>query len=142
MLRSRVLKYRMASDQTGIAADRRSFVAAQPTPAELLLAYAVLAAGDVLLTTWILSLGGIELNAIADRVLQQFGPPGLAVLKLATMVVVLACVSAIWLKSERTGRRVAAWGVGLSMLPIVVAVVQLGAKFSPLAMPMRSQLGM
>lgn len=100
---------------------------------ELTLAYIALAGLDVALTAWILALGGVELNGLADRVLQRFGTPGLAGYKVLTVLVVLSCVALVWQRSAVSGRRLAEWAVALSLFPIVVALVQLGARFSPLA---------
>ena len=100
---------------------------------ELALAYIALAGLDVALTAWILALGGVEVNALADRVLQRFGTPGLAGYKVLTVLVVLSCVALVWQRSASRGRRLAEWAVVLSLFPIVVALVQLGARFSPLS---------
>ena len=50
---------------------------------------------DLLLTKVILSLGGRELNPLADLVLRQFDTPGLAALKYSTIIIVVLTFAAL-----------------------------------------------
>jgi hypothetical protein len=89
--------------------------------------YLALAAGDVLLTSLILELGGVELNSLADWVHGQGGMFGLSVLKFATVAVVVVCCEAIARRNARTGGRLAEWAVAISAIPVAVAGAQLVA---------------
>ena len=93
--------------------------------AELYAAYLVLAVLDVCFTHLILTMGGWEVNGIAANVLAQWGTPGLAALKGFTVVIVLACCQALRAKRERLSVRLAEWAVAISMIPVVVAGVQI-----------------
>jgi hypothetical protein len=78
--------------------------------------YIALAAADVLLTTLILSVGGVELNAIARVAFSEGGITAAAFLKFSTVCFVLiAC--------EIVGRRRHQWGVGLAHVAVMVSIV-------------------
>ncbi|MCC6285711.1 MAG: hypothetical protein IT439_10535 [Phycisphaerales bacterium] len=100
--------------------------AARPSRDSLLLAWYVGLAGlDVLCTSAILLLGGIEVNALAARVLDAAGVPGLAGLKIATVVIVLACWRAVRARSAAAASHLAEWCVILGAVPVVLGASQL-----------------
>lgn len=84
--------------------------------------YITLAVMDVLLTSLILRLGGIEMNWVAAwviekaRAIEATGLTGMTLFKFATVFFVLvAC--------EIVGRRHAAWGSKLSRIAVLISVV-------------------
>lgn len=97
--------------------DRRAFQ-------RLYVAIAIVALTDVVLTTRILQLGGVELNHIANAVLQQMGVVGLAMLKLLSVLVVILCCQLIARRDDRKAARLAEWGVALNFFPVAVGFVQ------------------
>ncbi len=89
---------------------------------------------DVFLTARILDMGGFEVNAIADRVLQAGGVPGLLVLKLASFLVVVAICEYIASRGDRRAVRLAEAGIALNALPVGVGAAQLALALTPLLM--------
>ncbi len=89
--------------------------------------YLILATFDIVFT-WIIiaSLGGSELNVLADWVIRSHGLPGMIVLKFASLLlVVLICE---WIHSRRpaVSRGLITAAIGLSLVPVVVGGVILG----------------
>ncbi|HVZ93096.1 MAG TPA: hypothetical protein VG797_01155 [Phycisphaerales bacterium] len=101
--------------------------------------YVALAAADVLLTWFILTmdhvylpgvgepLKGMELNVIADRVWHAGGSTGLVALKFASVFYVLIACEFIGRRQFITGRRLAKWAAVLNAVPVVVGGAQLAA---------------
>ena len=83
------------------------------------------AALDVMFTTMVLYLGGIEVNGVANLLIESHGVRGMVILKFSAVVLVVAICQWIGLRDRRLGRRVALAGVALNVLPVVVASVQL-----------------
>jgi hypothetical protein len=107
-----------------------------PARDSLMLAWYVALAGlDLLCTSAILLLGGIEVNALAARVLDAAGVPGLAVLKVASVGVVLGCWLAIRRRSASAAARLAEWCVILGAVPVVIGASQLALFASGLIVP-------
>ncbi len=89
--------------------------------------YIALATMDVLLTTLILGKGGQELNSVAAWVFNTHGVPGASVYKFATVgLVVVACELAGRHRSGSLGRFLAHAAVVISLIPVVIATVELG----------------
>ncbi len=92
----------------------------------LYCAYVVLAALDVMLTVRILSLGGAEVNAIAQWVLHHGEVAGLVVFKFVAVALVLVICETVGHVRETTGRRLAEWAVALTSIPVAVGAIQMG----------------
>lgn len=89
--------------------------------------YIALAAMDVLLTTLILAKGGVELNKLAAWLFSTHGLAGASALKFGTvMVVLVACELAGRHRSGTMGRTLAHAAVIVSLIPVMIATVQLG----------------
>jgi hypothetical protein len=87
--------------------------------------YLLVAVADIVITWIILTHGGRELNTIAAWAWSGWGAAGLAVLKFATVALVVVICELIAELSEVAGRRLAQWAVILSMTPIVFVAAQL-----------------
>lgn len=89
--------------------------------------YIALAAMDVLLTTLILAKGGVELNKLAAWVFSALGVPGASAYKFGTvMVVLVACELAGRHRTGSLGRGLAHVAVAVSLVPVMIATVELG----------------
>ncbi|MDX1565005.1 MAG: hypothetical protein R3236_06340, partial [Phycisphaeraceae bacterium] len=73
----------------------------------------------------VLYLGGIEVNGLANRLIESHGLPGMVVLKISAVVLVVGICQWIGQRDQRLGRRVGLAGVALNILPVAVASVQL-----------------
>lgn len=87
---------------------------------------------DVFLTARILDLGGTEVNAIANHVLEHAGVPGLLVLKLTSFLIVVAICEFIAARHDRRAVLLAQAGIVLNALPVSVGAAQLALAFAPL----------
>ena len=83
---------------------------------------------DIMLTATIIArLGGVEVNGIAQRVIELGGLPGLIAFKFAIVVAVVAIWEYIARRQPATGKRLAEWAVALSSVPVVLGLVQIAA---------------
>lgn len=86
--------------------------------------YLAACALDILFTSIILTLGGMELNTVADRVLQAWGLPGMILFKLATIALVLLICEYVGRQKPETGRCLAVASIVISAFPVAVALTQ------------------
>lgn len=84
---------------------------------------------DVMMTWVVLSVGGTEVNAIADRAQRHAGLPGLLVLKFSVIALVLLICEFVGSRRPPIGRSIAHLAVGLNALPVVAAFAQLALFF-------------
>ena len=87
--------------------------------------FVLLASLDIMLTWVVLTLGGQEVNVLADSILQHRGLPGLIVYKFALVVFVVVMCEQVGRKRRKTGRSLAEWSIAISTIPLVVALVQI-----------------
>lgn len=83
--------------------------------------YVALAMADVLATWTILSLGGVEVNGVAAWILAQWGITGITAFKCATVMMVVLAIEGVGARRESLGRRLSAFAVLVSMMPVCVA---------------------
>ena len=89
--------------------------------------WAIIAAALDVICTWvILSSGGAELNAIANRVIQLGGLPAMVTFKFAIIALVITICEVIGRRQQLAGRRLAITAVALNSFPVVVGAGQLG----------------
>lgn len=69
---------------------------------------------------------GVEVNALANEVIERWGVPGMAVFKFALVVLVIGVCELIGRRRDAAGRRLAEWAVAITAIPVVVAAVQIG----------------
>ncbi|MEK6702920.1 MAG: DUF5658 family protein [Planctomycetota bacterium] len=87
--------------------------------------YIIAATLDILCTYTILVLGGVEVNAIANRVIQSAGLPGMIAYKFIGVAFVLAVCEFVGRRKHHIGKRLAIAAIAISAFPVVVAVSQL-----------------
>lgn len=84
------------------------------------LALIFVSALDLILTYVVILIGGIEVNPIANAVLQSPADfHGLIVYKFVIVVSVVLICEYISRHADTTGRRLAGWAVGISAFPVV-----------------------
>ncbi|MBX3323566.1 MAG: hypothetical protein KF757_11310 [Phycisphaeraceae bacterium] len=89
--------------------------------------YVLAATLDILMTTIVMThFDAIEVNLIAAHLIERFGFVGLIPLKFATVVLVVLICEYVGRERHMTGQRVAITAVGLSSLPVVAALAQVG----------------
>lgn len=87
--------------------------------------YVFLASLDIMLTWIILHLEGVELNFVADRVIERWGLPGLTAFKFGLVMLVVCICEIVGRRRDRTGRKLAEWAVAVTTIPVVLSFVQL-----------------
>ncbi|MBC7834622.1 MAG: hypothetical protein H7Y88_05915 [Phycisphaerales bacterium] len=80
-----------------------------------------------------------EVNTIADRAIALFGFWGLIGLKFATVVVVVLICEYVGRRRHATGRRVAAWAIAISAIPVIIAAAQVMV-LKPKSRPLERQI--
>ncbi len=91
----------------------------------LYILYVFVSALDILCTWRILRADGIEVNVLANWVIDQHDIRGLAVFKFLTVVVVILICEVIGRRRYETGAKLARWAVVLSAFPVVIGAAQL-----------------
>ena len=87
--------------------------------------YILVSSLDLIMTNTVMHhFGAREVNTIADKAIEHFGFWGLIGLKFLTVVVVVYICEHIGRKRPELGRKVAAWAVAISAIPVVVAAIQ------------------
>jgi hypothetical protein len=76
---------------------------------------------DVMLTWVVLYYGGREANALADAVIHHLGLPGLVAFKFALVLLVIILCEVVGRKRPRTGQKLAAAGIAITLVPVVIA---------------------
>lgn len=82
------------------------------------------------MTYVVLSLGGREVNALANAVLQWLGWHGMVGYKFALIVLVICLCEIIGRRDDKWGRRLGAMGIGLTWVPIILAFALLAGKLA------------
>ena len=86
---------------------------------------AVVAVLDVLVTWFILELGGSELNPIADYMIQRAGFLGISLLKIGSLFVVLMAVELLSQRRLRLARRLTVFWLAMWTFPPLFGAMQL-----------------
>ncbi len=100
---------------------------AQPSPNVLYPYLLLIALADVYFTARILDLGGSEINAFANQILQHAGVLGLLTLKLTSVLIVFLTCDYIARRGDRRALRLAQIGIAINIFPVVVGGSQLAA---------------
>jgi hypothetical protein len=87
-----------------------------------LILHPVLFARDVTMT----ESRGAEANALADWFIQRWDVPGMVAFKFVLVVVVVVLCEVIGRHRDSIGRRLAEWAVAVTVIPVLVALVQMG----------------
>jgi len=87
--------------------------------------YVLFSALDIMMTWIILHLDGVELNVLADWVIELGGLPAMVFYKFVLVMLVVAICEVVGRRRERLGRRLAKWSVAITVIPVAVAFAQL-----------------
>lgn len=82
---------------------------------------------DIVVTHFILQLGGHEVNILADRLIERFGVWGLVALKYGTVVLVVLICEAVGRTRPRVGRALARAAVVISAFPVGLGLLKVYA---------------
>jgi hypothetical protein len=69
---------------------------------------------------------GAEENVVAGWVIEHWDVPGMVAFKFALVVVVVVLCEVIGRHRDSIGRRIAEWAVAVTVIPVLVALVQMG----------------
>lgn len=105
--------------------DRRPFLRRPALYPVLYTWYVFVSALDILFTWRILRANGVEVNVLANWVIDQHDIRGLVVFKFLTVVVVILICEVVGRRRHETGAKLARWAVVLSAFPVVVGAAQL-----------------
>lgn len=89
------------------------------------LFFVIVSAWDLIYTWVILSMGGREVNVIANAVLNAHGYTGMVAFKFTLVVLVVLLCELIGRRNDRTGRRLAIWAAAVTCFPVAFAIAQL-----------------
>lgn len=89
------------------------------------LFFVIVSAWDLIYTWVILSMGGREINVLANAVLHAHGYTGMVAFKFALVVLVVVLCEVIGRRNDRTGRRLAIWAAGVTCFPVAFSLAQL-----------------
>lgn len=87
--------------------------------------FTLLSALDVMLTWYVLQMGGREANPLAEVVLQIGGLNGLIVLKFGVLVLVVLICEFIGRRRWDLGRRLVHWAIAINCIPVAAALLQI-----------------
>ena len=87
--------------------------------------FVFVSAADIVLTWFILLLGGSEVNVIADAVIAYAGLKGILIYKFCLMILVVLSCEVIGRRRPRPGRNLARAAIAISAIPVVLSIVQL-----------------
>ena len=87
--------------------------------------FVLVSALDVMFTWIVLHAGGREANALAAAVLRRYGLEGMVLFKFALVFFVIVLCEIIGRRNLKAGRALATAAVGLTCVPLVVAVMLL-----------------
>ena len=83
---------------------------------------------DVFLTFVVLELGGREVNALAEWVIDNLGLAGMTFYKFAIVAFVILLCQLVGRLRPNTGRRLAEWAVALTFVPVVFTATMLATE--------------
>ncbi|MBU0616708.1 MAG: hypothetical protein KKI02_03225 [Planctomycetes bacterium] len=98
------------------------FLAALDIMLTYLILHPVLFPRDVTMT----ESRGAEENVVAGWVIERWDVPGMVVFKFVLVAVVVVLCEVIGRHRDATGRRIAEWAVAVTVIPVLVALVQMG----------------
>ena len=84
---------------------------------------------DIVLTYIILSMGGREVNPLADVVLEYYGHPGMVIYKMSIFIFVVVMCEVIARHEVKKGLWLARAGIAISAFPVVWSTLLLGSRF-------------
>jgi hypothetical protein len=82
---------------------------------------------DIILTRVILFFSGVEMNPIAQMVIEKFGVPGMAVFKFAVVSFVIIVCEIVGRTRRMTAQKLAVFAVLITAFPVVWSCVLVGS---------------
>ncbi len=89
--------------------------------------FVFISAVDVVLTWFILLLGGIEVNPVADAVIANAGLQGILIYKFCLVLVVVLSCEVVGRRKPWVGRNLARVAIAITAIPVVLSIAQLVA---------------
>jgi hypothetical protein len=87
--------------------------------------YVLVSALDVLFTAVLLHFGGREVNMLANWVLARWDLAGMILFKFVLVAFVICICEIVGRKHPRVGRDLGHWAVGITCIPVILAILQL-----------------
>ena len=87
--------------------------------------FVLISAADIVLTWFILLLGGKEVNALADAVIAYAGLKGILTYKFCLVILVVIICEIVGRRRPRLGRNLARAAIVITAMPVVLSIVQL-----------------
>ena len=87
--------------------------------------FVFISALDVILTWFILLLGGSEVNLLADAVIASTGLQGILIYKFCLVLIVIMICEVVGRRRPKRGRNLAIAAIAISALPVVASIAQL-----------------
>jgi hypothetical protein len=87
--------------------------------------FILLASLDLMLTWIILHLEGVELNVVADWIIEHYDLKGVVIYKFVLVLFVILMCELVGRRNYRRGLQLARWAVVLTAVPVLIAVIHL-----------------
>ena len=87
--------------------------------------FVFISALDIILTWFILLLGGAEVNFLADAIIAHAGLKGILIYKFCLVVLVVLLCEVVGRRRPWVGRNLARLAIVITALPVVLSVAQL-----------------
>ncbi len=87
--------------------------------------FVYISAMDVILTWFILLLGGSEVNVLADAVIAHTGLKGIIIYKFCLVVLVVVICEIVGRRRLRVGRNLARAAIAITSIPVILSIVQI-----------------
>ncbi len=89
--------------------------------------FVFISALDVILTWFILLLGGSEVNLLADAVIASTGLKGILIYKFCLVLLVVLICEVVGRRRPWVGRNLARAAIAITAVPVVLSIAQLVA---------------
>jgi len=87
--------------------------------------YVFISALDVMFTWVVLHFDGEEVNQVANSVLIKWGLPGMVVFKFVLVSLVICICEYVGRQRPKLGQYLGEWAVGITCIPVLLAMLQL-----------------
>jgi Domain of unknown function (DUF5658) len=91
---------------------------------QVYLWYVLVSSLDIMFTWVLLHMGGEEVNVLADYILRRWDLTGLVVFKFMLVSLVICVCEYVGRRRPKLGRILAEWAVGITCIPVLLAVLQ------------------
>ncbi len=80
---------------------------------------------DILMTSVVLQLGGLEANPLAAKIIYRWGVPGMVVYKFIFVIIAIVIAEEVGRRHERKGRKFVEYAIVISAFPVLFALTLL-----------------